>query len=78
VCRDDKLATDLIDAAVRNPIDPTDTSMYLIDTGPLAQPATVPLRRVRDHRPDLHARVVAKELSAHPTIIKAGFRTLAE
>jgi hypothetical protein len=32
------------------------------------------LRQLRDHRPDLHARVIADELSAHKAMIEAGFR----
>jgi hypothetical protein len=36
------------------------------------------LRQLLDQRPDLHERVVAKELSAHRAMIEAVFRTLAE
>jgi hypothetical protein len=32
------------------------------------------LRRLRDHRPDLHAQVLANELSAHAAMVEAGFR----
>ena len=32
------------------------------------------LRRLRAHRPDLHARVLAGELSAHRAMVDAGFR----
>jgi hypothetical protein len=36
------------------------------------------LRQLRDQRPDLHARVAAKELSAHRAMIEAVVWTLAE
>jgi hypothetical protein len=32
------------------------------------------LRCLRDHRPDLHALVIADELSAHAAMIEVGFR----
>jgi hypothetical protein len=32
------------------------------------------LRRLRSDRPDLHARVLAKEISAHAAMVEAGFR----
>jgi hypothetical protein len=32
------------------------------------------LRRLRKDRPDLHARVLADELSAHAAAVEAGFR----
>jgi hypothetical protein len=37
--------------------------------------AEAALRRLSRHRPDLLARVVAKELSPHAAMIQAGFRT---
>jgi hypothetical protein len=42
---------------------------------PDGKSAEAALRRLRRHRPDLLARVVAKELSAHAAMIQAGFRT---
>ena len=40
-------------------------------TGTSAQQA---LRRLHDQRPDLHARVLARQLSPHAAMVEAGFR----
>lgn len=36
--------------------------------------ASYALRRLRKDRPDLHARVLARELSPHKAMVEAGFR----
>jgi hypothetical protein len=69
VCRDDIDATTLIDQAVQKPGGrPSKTGNNVPSLG---RP-----RRLRDHRRDLHARVLAEELSTHRAMIEAGFRTL--
>jgi hypothetical protein len=79
VCRDDKLATDLIDEAVRNPDGRPKKTVSNRNSKrrkrPVATTRDHALRCLRDHRPDLHARVLEGELSAHRAMIEAGFRT---
>jgi hypothetical protein len=55
VCRDDKLATDLIDEAVRNPKG-TNQHVSIRNKRPVGTTRDQALRRLRDHRPDLHVR----------------------
>ena len=70
----------MIDEAVRNPIG-TNQHVGGNNVTRLGRPEgnsrDKALRRLRDHRPDLHARVLAGELSPHRAMIE-GFRTLAE
>jgi hypothetical protein len=81
VCRGDLDATDLIDEAVRNPVG-TNQHVGGNNVTRLGRPEgnsrDKALRRLRDRRPDLHARVLGGELSAHRAMIEAGFRTVAE
>jgi hypothetical protein len=70
ICRDDMEALDLINGVVRNPahLHPDVDNVHVRPAGTTRDRA---LRRLRDHRPDLHARVIAKEISAHAAIIEA-------
>jgi hypothetical protein len=81
VCRGDLDATDLIDEAVRNPVG-TNQHMgghNVIRLGrPWGNSRDKALRQLRDHRPDLHSRVLEGKLSPHRAMIEAGFRTVAE
>ncbi len=43
-------------------------------TRPEGNTAAKALRRLRKERPDLHARVLAEELSPHAAMHEAGFR----
>jgi hypothetical protein len=74
ICNGDQFARDLIDEAVRNPahVHP-DVSIRHIKR-PAGTTRDRALRQLRDHRPDLHARVIAKKLSPHAAMIEAGFR----
>ena len=68
ICHDDQLARDLIDQAVRNPIGTNQhVPVPVNNVNGLARPKgnsrDRALRQLRDHRPDLHARVIAKKLS---------------
>jgi hypothetical protein len=77
VCRDDKLATDLIDEAVRNPIG-TNQHVGVDNVHRLKRrdgnSRDHALRQLRDHRPDLHL-VIAEKMSPHRAMIEAGFRS---
>jgi hypothetical protein len=79
--RDDIEAIDMIDEAVRNPIG-TNQHVGVDNVHRLKRrdgnSRDHALRRLRDHRPDLHARVLAGELSPHRAMINAGLRTLSE
>ena len=62
-----------IDQAVRNPVG---TNQHVSNRHTLRAAGTTrdrALRRLPDHRPNLHARVLAKKLSAHAAMIEAGF-----
>lgn len=78
LCGDDTRAKDLIDAAkkggevkgARN--DLVNNVSYV--PSPEGNSATYALRRLRKDCPDLHARVLAGELSPHAAAVAAGFR----
>jgi hypothetical protein len=75
VCRDDIDATTLIDQAVQKPGGrPSKPGNNIPSLGrPSGTTRDRSLRRLRDQRPDLRERVVAKELAPHRAIIEAGF-----
>jgi hypothetical protein len=74
LCRDDTEALDLIDAAVRRPEGRPSTVDNVNSNRPDGNSSAQALRSLRDHRPDLHKKVLAKELSPHAAMVKAGFR----
>lgn len=73
--RNDAEALDLLDQALQRPIgvnqhtEGRDNVMTLRGNSKDAA-----LRRLRKDRPDLHARVLAEELSPHAAMVEAGFR----
>jgi hypothetical protein len=73
LCRDDTEALDLIDAAVRRPHG-VHADVNNVNVRPEGNSRAQALRSLRDHRPDLHKKVLAKELSPHAAMVKAGFR----
>lgn len=79
LCRDEPPALDAIDRACRGKqgrrSDLFDNVQEVAPTpAPTGNSRDTALRRLRDQRPDLHARVLAGELSAHAAMIEAGFR----
>lgn len=77
VCRRDVRAVDAIDSATqREGGRPPETCNNVpgFTTAPAGNSQAKALRRLRKDRPDLHARVLAGELSAHAAAIQAGFR----
>lgn len=76
ISRGDAEAIDLIDGATQTPRgrpikNNNVTNLSGEGVGNSAQQA---IRRLRKDRPDLHARVIAGELSPHAAMIEAGFR----
>jgi hypothetical protein len=74
VCGDDLVALDMIDRAVqRTPADnkPLDNIQERSPTGTSRDRA---LRRLRTHAPELHARVLAREMTIADAAREAGFR----
>jgi hypothetical protein len=72
LCGDDPEAIDLIDQATQNP-----SSLHVdnnVNSRPVGNTAQQAIRRLRKDRPDLHARVLAGELSPHAAMVEAGFR----
>lgn len=77
LCADDPEAMDLIDQASQNPVG-TNQHVDIINTHHDERPdgtsAQAALRRLRKDRPDLHAQVLARDLSPHAAMVQAGFR----
>jgi hypothetical protein len=55
-------------------VDDTSGNINEVERRPTGTSVEAALRRLRKARPDLHARVLAGELSAHAAMIEAGFR----
>lgn len=74
---DDAEAVDLLDRAVQRPNGTNQHTKGLdnIQTqAPSGTSESAALRRLRRDRPDLHAQVLANQLSAHAAAVQAGFR----
>ena len=81
---DDPEALNLLDQALQNPHGGDRKSGLVaikfdnikdeVTEAPTGTSITQALRRLRKDRPDLHARVLAQELSSHRVMIEAGFR----
>lgn len=83
IIRDDIKTTDLLDQALKHPDgNPTGANQHTGGTvdnihgsdRPTGTSRDAALRRLRKDRPDLHARVIADELTAHAAMVEAGFR----
>lgn len=80
--RDRPDAIDAIDRATRLPVGTNQHRMPFHNVqghsanekAPTGNRSDTALRRLRDDRPDLHARVLAKDLSPHAAMREAGFR----
>jgi len=77
LCRDDVTVCDAIDQATKGeagrPKGDAET-LYNIQGFPAGTSRDRALRQLREHRPDLHEKVLAGELSAHAAAVQAGFR----
>lgn len=76
IIRDDVEAVDLLDQAVQNPHGKhtPDVDNVNITERPEGNSADYALRKLRKDAPELHARVIAGELSPHGAMVEAGFR----
>jgi hypothetical protein len=77
ICKEDKEALDEIDKVIqREPFKHMDdvSNRNIIEPRPAGTTEQYSLRRLRKDRPDLHAKVLSRELSAHAAMIEAGFR----
>lgn len=75
LCRDDAEIIDLLDRASQRPAGrPSIQTGDNVTLKPGGNAAAQALRRLRKDRPDLHARVLAGELSPHRAMVDAGFR----
>lgn len=70
--RDDEEALDLLDQALQRA--PGIHAVNNINSRPVGTSRSQALRRLRKDRPDLHARVLANELTPHAAMLEAGFR----
>lgn len=76
ICRDAPQFLDIIDRALQRPTGrPKETGNNVPNIQrPPGNTAQKALRRLRKDRPDLHARVLAQELSPHAAALEAGHR----
>lgn len=78
LCGDDPAALDALDRATgHNQGERTDllnNIQEVREPAPAGTSLARALRRLRNDRPDLHARVLARELSPHGAMVEAGFR----
>lgn len=77
IVADDPAALDLLDRALQRPDGrPVETfdNVQDLPQAPTGNSSARALRALRDKRPDLHARVLAGELSPHAAMVEAGFR----
>jgi hypothetical protein len=72
LCSDDPETLSLIDVATKNP-----DGVHIVngtEPRPKGNSKSRAIRHLREKRPDIHARVMAREISAHAGMIEAGFR----
>lgn len=77
MCENEPDVLDLMDRAVQNPPDVHVGGGYIVtatEKRPEGNSSAKALRRLRKDRPDLHKRVLNKELSPNAAMIEAGFR----
>jgi hypothetical protein len=82
LCKDDTTTVDLIEKEIKKPVgNPNFGSKEkpIFDNiqnspAPTGTSQAAALRRLRKDRPDLHKKVLKKELSAHNAMLQAGFR----
>lgn len=76
LCRDDAEALDLLDQVTHGRQGQrTDLGNNVPEVSrPEGNTRSKALRRLRDHAPELHAEVLAGNLTAHAAMLKAGFR----
>lgn len=75
LCRQRPEALDALDRATQRPSSrPPRTDNNINTSRPVGTAVAQALRRLRKDRPDLHARVLAGELTAHAAMLEAGFR----
>lgn len=77
ICGDDPEALDLLDKTLQRADGrPPETfdNIQGLESAPTGTSAARAIRQLREQRPDLHARVMAKELSPHGAMVEAGFR----
>lgn len=75
LCGDDVEAVDLVDRVTQHRPGPhQENGNNVTELRPEGNTAAKALRRLRKDRPDLHARVIAGELSPHAAAVEAGFR----
>ncbi|QQN79749.1 hypothetical protein [Streptomyces sp. XC 2026] len=75
IVQDDPVAVDLLDRALQSPRGrPEENVSNRHISRPAGTTGAAALRRLRKDRPDLHAEVLAGNLSAHAAMVEAGFR----
>ena len=72
ICRDDAVALDAIDKATQN--EPCKHAVDNVNGRPAGNSRDAALRRLRKDQPELHAKVLSGELSAHAAMVEAGYR----
>lgn len=70
----DREALDLLDRALQNPVGTNEGINIMNSLAPRGTSKEYALRKLRKDAPELHARVLAGDLSPHAAMIEAGFR----
>lgn len=79
IARDDPTALDAIDRATQQPVGVNQHTegvniVNTLDDRPQGNSADYALRKLRADAPEMHARVLAGELSPHAAMVQAGYR----
>jgi hypothetical protein len=78
ICSADPEAVDLLDRALQREsskhVGALDNIQGTREPAPTGTSAARAVRRLREDRPDLHAKVIAGEVSPHAAMLEAGFR----
>lgn len=74
IVADDKGTLDLLDQALQNVHGGDHSKSNNVPLAPAGNTASKALRRLRKDAPELHAEVLAGNLSAHGAMVKAGYR----
>jgi hypothetical protein len=74
VLGDDMEALDLLDRALQNPVGHPEKDSIRTNSRPTGTTKEQALRKLRKDAPELHAEVLAGNLTAHAAMVQAGYR----
>jgi hypothetical protein len=74
LCKRDPEVVSLIDEATQRQVGRPQKTVDIINDKPDGTSRQQALRKLRKDRPDLHAKVISREVSPHAAMVAAGFR----